>query len=129
MKRLAFATLGVLAPLFVVPASFASDTQGWKNSTASLPTIVARRGQPEPGDDRGNHGAGHPVKTEAPMTLARRGQPEPGDDRGNHGAGHPVKTEAPMTLARRGQPEPGDDRGNHGAGHPVKPLSVDAATA
>ena len=53
-------------------------------------------------------------------TFERRGAGEPGDDRGNHGAGHPVKADGVMTIARRGAGEPGDDRGVHGAGHPVK---------
>ena len=55
---------------------------------------LARQGRgadDAPGDDRGTHGAGHPVKSmDEVITIARRGRGA--DDAGGHGAGHPVKS-------------------------------------
>ena len=50
--------------------------------------------------------------------LARHGQPEPGDDRGDDGLeigdDHGADRSQDAYIARRGQPEPGDDRGDDG---------------
>ena len=54
--------------------------------------VFERRGQAEPGDDRG-----------------RGRQPQPGDDRG--GRNLDVPDFGSLVIARRGQAEPGDDRG------------------
>ena len=113
--------LGVVgfAATVLLPISLSFAAPASTNSSAATLDIFARRGAGEPGDDRGNHGAGHPVKsTNDTFTVARRGAGEPGDVRGE-GAGHPLKADAPMTVARRGAGEPGDVRGE-GAGHPLK---------
>jgi hypothetical protein len=70
-----------------------SDIASW-----TLPVDqLERRGRGRddaPGDDHGNHGAGHasadPLIMQ-PFELSRRGRGRddaPGDDHGNHGAGH-----------------------------------------
>ena len=49
----------------------------------ATPIVVARRREPETGDDRGGK-----RPKDAPTIVGRRGQPQPGDDRGRHGPGH-----------------------------------------
>jgi hypothetical protein len=77
--------LAICLSLATATTSLAREAQpnDKRNGEGKGHPIVARQGQPEPGDVKGE-GKGHPV--------ARRGQPEPGDDRGakGEGKGHPV---------------------------------------
>ena len=82
---------GVAFAAFDASATTSATTLATPSGTAfaitrdATPIVVARRGEPEAGDDRGgNRGK------DAPTIVARRGQPQPGDDRGRggHGPGH-----------------------------------------
>lgn len=70
-----------------------SDVAGWIVPAGQL-ELRGRGRDDAPGDDHGNHGAGHaftdPLVVQ-PIELSRRGRGRddaPGDDHGAHGAGH-----------------------------------------
>jgi hypothetical protein len=102
-----------IALMAAAPVGFNATT-----GRLDLNVAVAKHGADDPpGDDRGNHGAGHASKAST-QTFAKHGADDPpGDDRGNHGAGHASKAST-QTFAKHGADDPpGDDRGNHGPGH------------